>query len=453
MSHRAEGARPEFETRAADWLGVHEAQTRVIAGAQALEIEQVPLAYAVGRVLARTATARARMPPWDNSAMDGYAVRAVDVRAATEGDPVRLPVVGFILAGGDPSVRVGPGEACRIMTGAPLPEGADSVIRVEDTDAEEGAAGTIAIRSARDAHRNVRPGGQDMEAGDAVVPAGTRLTSGWIAVLGTAGVDPLPVHRRPVVAILTGGDELRRTSDFDDVAAARAIPDSNAPMLAAAVLEAGGVPLLLGPARDDPAELRHWVAKASEADLLIAVGGASMGEADLLKRTLDEDGLRIDFWRARIRPGSPVAFGWLPRPGGDASAPPLPLLSLPGNPASAWVTFHLLARPLLGRMSGRHDVFAPVAAAVAGDRMPSADRLCHFHRVTLEPSRGDPPHLPTARLSGHTGSGLVSSLGRADALAVVPEGVGSIEAGEVVEVIMVNASKGAATPGFRAHRE
>ena len=452
MTGRAGGVRPEFETRAADWLGVHEAQTRVIAKAKALEVEHVPLIDAVGRVLGRTATARARMPPWDNSAMDGYAVRAVDVAAAEEGDPVRLPVVSFILAGGDPSVRVGPGEACRIMTGAPLPEGADSVIRVEDTDAEEGAAGTIEIRSARDAHRNVRPGGQDMEAGDAVVPAGTRLTSGWIAVLGTAGVDPVPVHRRPVVAILTGGDELRATSDFDDVAAARAIPDSNAPMLAAAVVEAGGIPLLLGPARDDPAELRRWVAQSFGADLLITVGGASMGEADLLKRTLDDDGLRIDFWRARIRPGSPVAFGWLPRPGADPATPPLPLLSLPGNPASAWVTFQLLARPLLGRLSGRHDLFPRVGAALAGDRLPSAERLCHFHRVTLEPPQGDAT-LPTARLSGHTGSGLVSSLGRADALAVVPEGVGSIAPGEAVEVILVKALDGSPSPGFRAHGE
>ena len=452
MTGHPGGTRPEFETREADWLGVHEAQRRVLAGTEPLDTELVPLHSAVDRVLARTATARVRMPPWDNAAMDGYAVRADDVAPASEESPVRLPVVGSILAGGDPSVRVGPGEACRIMTGAPLPRGADSVIRVEDTDAEVGSAGTIEIRSARDAHRNVRPGGQDMDAGDEVVPAGTRLTSGWVAVLGTAGVDPVPVHRRPVVAILTGGDELRPTSEFEDVAAGRAIPDSNAPMLAAAVVEAGGVPLLLGPARDDPADLRRWVERASAADLLITVGGASMGEADLLKRTLDDDGLRIDFWRARIRPGSPVAFGWLPRPGAGPEAAPLPLLSLPGNPASAWVTFQLLARPLVNRLQGRRDLFARVGTARAGDRLPSAERLCHFHRVTLEPAGGD-VRLPTARLSGHTGSGLVNSLGRADALAVVPEGLRSINPGETVEVILVKDRGGSPSPGFRALRE
>jgi molybdopterin biosynthesis enzyme len=451
VTGRSGGSRPEFETREADWLGVHEAQARVLAQVQALDIEHVPLAAAVGRTLARTARARVRMPPWDNAAMDGYAVRADDVARADAG-PVRLPVVGFVLAGGDASVRVGPGEACRIMTGAPLPAGADSVIRVEDTDAEVASPGTVEIRSARDAHRNVRPGGQDMEADDEVAPAGTRLTSGWIAVLGTAGVDPVPVHRSPVVAILTGGDELRPTSAFDDVAAGRAIPDSNAPMLAAAVVEAGGVPLLLGPARDDPADLRRWIEGAAGADLLLTVGGASMGEADLLKRTLEDDGLRIDFWRARIRPGSPVAFGWLPRPGARPVGPPIPLLSLPGNPASAWVTFQLLGRPLLYRMSGRPGPFPPVVSAVAGDRLPSSERLCHFHRVTLEPAPAGSAR-PTARLSGHTGSGLVSSLGRADALAVVPEGVASIAPGEDVEVILVKEVDGVRVPGFRAHRE
>jgi molybdopterin molybdotransferase len=424
-----------------------------MAGAGPLDLEHVPLAAAVGRTLALAATARVRMPPWDNAAMDGYAVRAVDLAEASGGHPVRLPVIGAILAGGASTVRVGAGEACRIMTGAPLPEGADSVVRVEDTDAEVDSPGTIEIRSSRDAGRNVRPGGQDMEAGEEVVPVGTRLTSGWVAVLGTAGVDPVPVFRRPVVAILTGGDELRRTSDFDDVAAGRAIPDSNAPMLAAAVVEAGGLPVLLGPARDDPADLRRWVEGAARVDVVVTVGGASMGEADLLKRTLEEDGLRVDFWRARIRPGSPVAFGWLPRPGADASAPSLPLLSLPGNPASAWVTFQLLVRPLLHRMGGRPAPFPPVVTAVAGDRMPSAERLCHFHRVTLEPA-APASGLPTARLSGHTGSGLVSSLGRADALAVVPEGVGSIAPGEVVQVILVKDDVGGSSgPGFEARRE
>lgn len=435
---------PQFETRAADWIGVVEAQSRILKSAVPLDVEEVPLARAHGRVLARDAVARVDMPPWDNSAMDGYAVRADDIAEASPDQPSSLTVVGRILAGSDERPEVGPGEACRIMTGAPLPGGADSVVRVEDTDAEGAAPGSVQIHSDRDALRNVRPGGQDMRAGETVVSAGTRLTSGWIAVLGNAGIDPVPVRRRPIVAILTGGDELRPTHAFDDVVAGRAIPDSNAPMLAAAVVEAGGVPLLLGPGRDDPDDLRRLLAQAEDqgADVVVTVGGASMGEADLLKRTLDDDGFRLDFWRIRIRPGSPVAFGWL---AGD-----LPLLSLPGNPASAWVTFLLLVRPLLLRLSGDPHPFLQVDRAIAGEPLRSAEHLCHFHRVTL--SLDDGADAPVARLSGHSGSGLVQSLGRADALAVVPEGVAVIDAGSEVEVLRVHPGRGSPAPAFTASR-
>ncbi len=443
MTDSSSPAAPRFETRAADWIDIAEAQARVVESTAPLAPEAVPLALAYGRYLADDAEARADMPPWDNSAMDGYAVRAADIGGATPEAPRRLEVVGKILAGSDERPAVGPGQACRIMTGAPVPEGADTVVRVEDTDAEASTPGRVEIQSDRDAGRNVRPGGQDMRAGDVVVPASTCLTPGWVAALGTAGHDPVRVRRRPLVAILTGGDELRPTHAFDDVLAGRAIPDSNAPMLASAVTEAGGTPLLLGPARDDPDDLRRLLALAAEreADLVVTVGGASMGEADLLKRTLDEDGFDLDFWRIRMRPGSPVAFGWLPER--------RPLLSLPGNPASAWVTFLLLARPMLRRMVGDPEPFLRVGRATAGEPLRSVERLCHFHRVSIT---DDATHegLPVVRLSGHTSSGLVQSLGPADALAVVPEGLEAIEAGREIEVLYVAGEAGSPTPGFVA---
>lgn len=438
--------RPTFETRAPDWLSVREAQERVLADHAPRPTVEVPLTEAPGRTLAVDGHARAHLPPWDNSAMDGYAVRSADLAGATDANPVELAVVGQALAGTTSPPEVGPGQACRIMTGAPLPPGADGVTRVEDTDGEATVPGRVQIRSERDARRNVRPKGQDMKPGDRMIPMGTRIDAGWIAVLGGAGIDPVPVRREPVVLVLTGGDELRATSSFHEVVEGRAIPDTNGPMLAAAVAEAGGRALLTGPALDAPEDIRRRLARAAEADLVITVGGASMGEADLLKRTLEEDGLDVDFWRVRMRPGSPVAYGRLPRPGGG---PPLPLLSLPGNPASAWVTFQLFARPLIRLLCGDPTPHRRVVSARAGERLASAARLCHFHRVRLDPGPVHDP-LPTARLAGHSGSGLVQSIGLADGLAVIPEGVAAIDEGERVEVILLDGLDGRIDPGFTA---
>ncbi|WP_405284379.1 gephyrin-like molybdotransferase Glp [Gaopeijia maritima] len=436
--------RPEFEQRDADWLGVHEALECILGRHAPLPAVAVPLGEALGRTLAEAAIARARLPPWDNSAMDGYAVRSADLAGASETAPVELEVIGVARAGASELPEVGPGQACRIMTGAPLPPGADGVTRVEYTDGESGREGWVRIHSEGDAGRNVRPGGQDMERGDAVAPAGVRIDSGWTALLAAAGVDPVPVHRAPEVLIVTGGDELRSLDAFHDVVEGRAIPDTNAPMLAAAVRAAGGRPRVTGPARDDAADLRRHLAQARDADLVVTVGGASMGEADLLKRTFEEDGLEVDFWRVRMRPGSPMAFGHLPRPGGG---PPLPLLSLPGNPASAFVTFQLFGHPLVRHLSGDPRPHRPVIAARAGERLGSTPRLCHFHRVVIDPAAPHDP-LPTVRLAGHAGSGLVHSLGPAAGLAVVPEGIAAIEQGERVEVVLLRDTPGAHAPAF-----
>jgi molybdopterin molybdotransferase len=436
---------PGFERLTADWLPLDEAVARLLGSVTPLPAVSLPLGDALGLVLARAVVAEATLPPFDNSAMDGYAVRAADVSGASDGSPVRLSVVGAVRAGDRPSAGVAPGQAVRIMTGAPIPPGADSVVRVEDTDAEAARDGTVAVRSPRDAGRNVRPGGQDFRAGAAVVEAGTRVTPGWTAVIAAAGAGAVHVHPRPRVAVLACGDELRAAGDLADVRAGRAIPESNGPMIGAAIRAAGGVPVLLGIARDEPGDLRRHVERARGCDVLITLGGASMGEADLLKRVLLEDGLELDFWRVRMRPGSPASFGRLPRPGG----PPLPTLGLPGNPASAFVTFQVLARPLLRRLGGDPSPHRRVVCARAAEPIASTPDLCHLFRVTLETTST----LPEARLAGLQGSGLVSSLGPAQGLAVVPEGVHGVAAGDELDVILLDdAPAGAHERGYAVRR-
>ncbi|HZD05823.1 MAG TPA: gephyrin-like molybdotransferase Glp, partial [Longimicrobiales bacterium] len=417
---------------------------RVLAAVTPLAADEVPLEAALGRALAGPLTARATLPPWDNSAMDGYAVRAVDVREATPESPVRLTVTGGIRAGELPEQRaVEPGHAVRIMTGAPLPAGADSVIRVEDTDGERGTAGVVEVRASRDAGRHVRPGGQDMEAGEVVLPEGTSLTPGAVAVVAALGYARVPVVRRPRVAVMSSGDELRTPADFDDVVSGRGIPETNGPALLAGLAACGAEPVALGVARDEEEDIRSRVRSGLGADLLVTSGGASMGEADLVKRVLEGMGLEVGFWRVRIRPGSPFGLARLPRPDAPSG---LPVLSLPGNPASAFVTFQLFVRPAVLRLGGHRRVHRRVVTATAGEPLRSTPRLTHFHRVVLE---GE-PDTPTVRLTGPTGSGLVRSLGLADGLAVVPEGRASVEAGEPVDVILLDDGPGSReSPGYR----
>jgi len=426
--------RPDFEVREADWLSVRAALDRVLAAARPLAVEHVPIDRALGRALGAPLSARATLPPWDNSAMDGYAVRSGDVTGANREMPIRLIVTGGVRAGGSRGQDLEAGHAIRIMTGAPVPGGADAVVPVEETDSESGTPGIVEIRSAPDPGRHVRPGGQDMIAGREVLRAGTTLTPGALAVVAALGHPTLPVVRPPRVAILSTGDELRSIEDFADVVEGRGIPEVNGPALLAATRSVGAEGVALGIARDDEADVRRAIESATEADLLVTSGGASMGEADLLKRVLETMGFRLDFWRVRIRPGSPFSFGWLPREGMDD----LPVLGLPGNPASAFVTFQIFARPMILRLAGHDRVHRRVIVATAGEDLQSTPRLTHFHRVGV----GGPPEAPVARLAGHQGSGLVQSLGAADGLAIVPEGLSVVRGGEAVEVMLLDDGPG-----------
>ncbi len=427
---------PTFESRTPDWLALDEARARVLASARPLEIERVPLTEALGRALAEPATASATLPPWDNSAMDGYAVRADDVSGASEAAPVVLPVAGLLRAGDVPTRPLERGQAIRIMTGAPLPAGADSVVRVEDTD-RESTPGMVRILADRDCGRHVRPAGQDMVAGDLVLERGTSIHAGTIGVLAALGRAEAMVHRRPLVGIVATGDELRPPERYDDVRSGVGIPETNGPMIGALVARAGAIPRYLGVAPDAPDALHDLLVEGLDGDAIVTLGGASMGEADLAKSVLDGMGFRQDFWRVRIRPGSPFAFGWLPGRRGD-----LPVFSLPGNPASAFVTFEVLVRPFLLRLMGHRRVHRRVMRCVAGEEMAAPGRRSYLLRVEVDSSRVP----PVAHTVGPQGSGLVRTLSAAQGLAVVPENVESLAEGEELDVMLLDDTTSSVEP-------
>ena len=425
----------DFESRVADWLSVGEAMQRILTAASPLDIEQVPLPEALGRALASDLIAPTGLPPWDSSAMDGYAVRGDDIAGADADEPVTLTVVGAVLAATRFEGVVAPGQAVRIMTGGTVPAGADTIVRVEDTDREQGAPGRVLIRSARDQGRHVRPAAEDWSRGDVALEAGTGLGPGQIGVLASAHAGKVLVRQRPVVAILASGDELQ------DIEIAPPspdrIPESNGRVVEAAVRLAGCTPLRVGIAKDDPDDIRAHIVKAADADVLVTLGGASMGEGDLFKRALDDMGLRLDFWRVKIRPGTPTSFGHLPREG----HPDQTVFGLPGNPASAFVTFEILVRPFLLALAGHSRVHRTMLSARAGEDLGAAASVTAFLRVSLTRAGG----AVEASLTGSQGSGLVSSLGAADGLAVVPEGIETISQGSPVDVILLDNAPGLAT--------
>jgi molybdopterin molybdotransferase len=410
--------------RDADWIGLEDALAHILAAVSPTAQEEIAITDALGMALADAAVTPLDLPPWDNSAMDGFAVRAADIAAATRASPVELKLVESVQAGGFPALAVGAREAIKIMTGAPIPEGADSVVRVEHT---EQSGDVVRVFSATDAHRNIRPRGEDVKANETVLPAGSMLRPGEIGLLASIGLARVNVHRRPVVAILSTGDELVDLRDFDEVRAGRKIVNSNSYALAAAVRAVGAEPLVLGIARDDRNDLRVRLTSGLSADVLVTSAGASVGEHDLVKDVLEELGAKTDFWRVRIRPGSPFSF---------ARIGALPVFGLPGNPVSAVVTFEILVKPALRRMLGRSSLHSPVVTARLATPVKTTTGLTQFMRVRLHREYG----TLVATLTGPQGSGILSSVVKADGLMVVPEDVGEIAAGSEVNVVRLLAS-------------
>ncbi|HEY7359024.1 MAG TPA: gephyrin-like molybdotransferase Glp [Ktedonobacterales bacterium] len=398
-------------------LRVEEALERILADITRLEPEKVALPDAAGRVLAQAIASQEEIPPFANSAMDGYALRSSDTQEATPQQPTRLRLVGIVQAGQVAERPVQPGEAMRILTGAPVPPGANAVIQQELTQTGEA---WVEVRAPVAQWNNIRHPGEDIRRGTQVLAAGAILGPSEIGVLASLGVAEVVVYRRPVVAVLATGDEL---VEIHQALRPGQIRNSNSYLIAAAVAAAGGVPRRLGIARDQVEELRAKLQTAQEADLIITSGGVSVGDYDLVKDIMREQGV-IDFWRVNLRPGKPLAFGRL---GGT------PLLGLPGNPVSAAVTFELFARPVLRKMQGFAQVLRPLVQARLLDSAPEGGNRRHYVRARVELRDGD----FVARTTGPQDSHILTSMVGANALLVIPENSPPVSAGEVVQAMLL----------------
>lgn len=382
-------------------ITVAEASERILKRIEALPPEPVATGNAAGRALAERVVAPIASPPWDNSSMDGYAVRSGDLGAS----PVTLRVVGEVAAGSFPSRSLAAGEAMKVMTGAPVPDGADSVIRREDTD---DGSDTVLIRDLRDARKNIRRKGEDFSAGDMLFDSGEVISAAHIGAIASAGIKSLFVHRQPVVALISSGDELVELDDFTAESVGKKIVSSNSLTLASLVRDAGAIPLDLGIAADTPSSLRAKLESAGDADLIITSAGISVGDHDHVRDVFAELGGKLDFWKVRMRPGAPLAFGML---NGK------PWIGLSGNPVSAIVTFELFVRPVLRKMLGFTALFRQTFPVTIGERITIAAPLMHFLRVivtqTSEVKR-------VARLAGSQSSAVLTAMARANALLILP---------------------------------
>lgn len=435
-------------------LSVEEARAAVLAAIPGpTDSEVVHLSEALGRVLAEDAMSLTALPPWDNSAMDGYAIRAADVAAATEASPVHLDVIGEVRAGSAPEIPLERGTAIRIATGAPVPARADAVVQVELTtpaDASGGAAGErgrdatgplpagVLVHVAVPAGTAIRRAGDDLAEAVAILHAGDRLTPAAVSLAAGSGNETLRVHRRPRIAILATGDEIRSPGRPLGPAG---IPDANGPGLMALVAEAGGEPMTLGIAADrlDDVRARLRAALHGDVDAIVVSGGVSVGPYDVIRAAFAEIG-RMELWRVAVQPGKPFAFGVVDRP----DAPGTLLFGLPGNPVSTFVTFELFVRPAIRRLGGwpANRLVRSTDRAVLLDAATKSPGRRAFLRVVTERDadgatvRDDAGRVPVRLAGGGRGQGshVLSALASADALAIVPEAVDALPAGSPVDL-------------------
>jgi len=415
-------------------ISVEEALEKVLNYVEVLEPERKPILDCLGQVLAEDVYSTIDIPPLDNSAMDGYALRARDTLGASESSPRYLVVVGEVAAGSMPAQEVRPGTAIRIMTGAPLPGGADAVVRFEDTDEVNrklsgGDLAHIGILCQVEKGADVRGRGEDIARGDLILKKGKVLRPQEIGVLASLGLSTALVIRRPIVAILATGDEL---IGVDQPLAPGKIHDSNNYTIAAEVSRYGGIPKILGIGRDSVQSLTKKIYEGLDADMLITSGGVSKGDYDIVKNVLAEHG-EVGFWTVCMKPGKPLAFGVIRKTRGGKEKK-VPHLGLPGNPVSSMVTFEQFARPAILKMMGKKILTKPAIRAIIEDDVVDTDERRLFARVSVT-RRGGQYY---ASVTGPQGSGILTSMAKANGLAVIPEGGKGVKAGDMVEVQMLD---------------
>jgi molybdopterin molybdotransferase len=371
--------------------------------------------------------------------MDGYAARADDVRGASADAPCELRILETIAAGAFPTRAIGAGECARIFTGAPLPEGADSVVRQEVT---ERIGDVVRIRSGRDAGVNIRHTGEDVRRGTTVLEEGALLGPAAIGVLASLAVAHPVVCRRPRVGILGSGDEIVDIDRGDEIRSGRKVASSNTHTLVALVTGAGGIPVNLGIARDTRDSMREHLERATDCDLVVTTAGISVGEHDHVLGALEDMGLDLKFWKLRMRPGAPVGFGMIKS---------LPWIGLPGNPVSTMVTFELFVRPAIRKMMGHALPFRATTLVTVAEAITLGPRLQHFLRsvVTIDPDDpARPPVRPSARLTGPQGSGILTSMVKANALLIIPEGQHDTPAGAQAAALVLDDPRHVTEPAF-----
>ena len=398
---------------------LHEAQRIVLDAAKPLGLEKVGLLEGLGRVLGEDVVAERDNPPWDNSAMGGFAVRWEDIRQEHAiAKPTTLRVIEDVPAGKMATKIVGAGEAIRIMTGAPLPKGADTVLKVEDTD---NTPESVRVMKPEPRGANIRPQGEDVKKGECIIAKGTQIRPGEAGMLAILARSFFLVYQQPRVAILSSGDEL---ADLDERFSEDKIINSNSYGIAAAVKEAGGIPLLLGIARDNPAALKEKIAHGLNADILVLSGGVSMGDYDFTKAVFKDLGAEMNFWKLAIRPGQPLAFGKIQ---GKLA------FGLPGNPVSSMVTFEQLVRPAMLKLGGHRSYGRPVVQAVFQEKFSKRTDRRHFLRGVLTRQDGG----FAVRTTGDQGSGILTSMVKANCLIDVPAEIERLNPGDLVTVQML----------------
>ena len=413
-----------------DMLSVEEAFERIMASFSPLEPVETPLLDTLGMVLAEEILSPLDLPPLANSAMDGYAVRSEDIRGASADSPKTLNVIGIVAAGQVSTQTVTPGTTIRIMTGAPVPGGADTVVPFEETDEvarrrEGRPSDRIDIHAGLPLGGNVRPAGEDVHTGQHVLTPGIVIRPSVIGVMASLGLQKVKVVRRPVVSILSTGDELVPSGQPLEPGK---IFDSNSFSAAASVAACGGIPKVIGIARDNLEDLHAKLNETAGSDLIITSAGVSKGDYDIVKDVLTQRG-DMNFWSVRMRPAKPLAFGHL-----EAGARPIPLLGLPGNPVSAMVAFEVFARPAILTMLGRRNLDRPTVDGVLTAPIHNYDGRRVYARVQVARKDGTYYATPT----GPQGSNILTSMAQANGLAVCPEDLSSKQTGEQVKLIMLD---------------